>query len=65
MVQFYAQMADEERCRNSVITNQPITITGVTTDGKLHAFRGIVRSVEPGHTLIPGYPLRISMQDAN
>ena len=50
--------------RTSVITNQPITITGMTTDRKVRAFSGTVRSVERGHTLYPGYPLRITMPDA-
>jgi hypothetical protein len=62
MMQFYARLADEDQCRNSVITNQPITITGLATDGKLRTFSGTVRSVEPGHILYPGYPLRITMQ---
>jgi hypothetical protein len=65
MRQFYARTADEERCRNSVITNQPITITGITTDGKVRVFSGTVRSVEPGHTLYPEYPLRITLPDSN
>jgi len=64
MIQFYARLADEDHCRNSVITNQPITITGITTDGRVRVFSGTVRSVEPGHTLYPGYPLRITMPDA-
>ena len=65
MIEFYAQMFDEDRCQNSVITNQPVTITGVATDGKLRTFRGAVRSVEGGHKLYPGYPLRITMPDSN
>ena len=50
---------------SSVITNQPITITGITTDGKVRVFSGTVRSVEPGHALYPEYPLRITMPDSN
>ena len=61
MSQFHAQMADEDRCRNSVITRQRITINGVTADGKLRAFSGTVRSVESGQKLYLGYPLRITM----
>ena len=43
-----------------VITNQPITIMGMTTDRKVRAFSGTVRSVEPGHPI----SLRITMPDA-
>jgi hypothetical protein len=64
MSQFYAQMADEDWCRNSVIASQHITINGLTADGKLRAFSGTVRSVESGQKLYPGYPLRITMVDA-
>ena len=35
----FAQMADRSAAKLS--SNQPITITGVTTDGKLHAFRAL------------------------
>jgi hypothetical protein len=42
----------------------PITITGLTVWGKIQAFSGIVQSVETGHTIHPGYLLRVTMPDS-
>jgi hypothetical protein len=44
---------------------RPITIIGLTADGKTREFTGMVHSVESGHTLHPGYPLRVTMLDSN
>lgn len=60
-MQFYAQAQDEDRCRHSVLTRMPITITGLTSDGRIRAFTGAVQSVETGNTTHPGYPLRVTM----
>ncbi len=63
MSQFYAQAGDEERCVWSSIDRLPITVTGLTADGKIRAFSGTVQSVEKGHIMHPGYPLRITISD--
>jgi hypothetical protein len=61
MAQFYAQDLDEERRISSSVTDTPITITGVSVDGKIKAFTGVVKWIEIGQTRFPGYPLRITM----
>jgi hypothetical protein len=63
MRQFYAKAEDEYRCRRALIGKDAITITGLTMDGKIGAFTGRVQSVEGGLTAIPGYPLRITIED--
>jgi hypothetical protein len=35
---------------------------GLTTEGKVASFGGIVQSVENGHWEYPGYPVRITMK---
>jgi hypothetical protein len=65
MGQFYAQADNEDHCRRSVVRRRPITIIGLTADGKTREFTGMVHSVESGHTLHPGYPLRVTMLDSN
>ncbi len=37
-------------------------VTGLTTEGKMASFGGIVQSVESGHTQYADYPLRITMK---
>jgi hypothetical protein len=37
-------------------------VTGLTTEGKMASFGGIVQSVENGHREYPGYPVRITMK---
>jgi hypothetical protein len=37
-------------------------VTGLTTEGKVASFGGIVQSVENGHTQYADYPLRITMK---
>ena len=41
---------------------RPVMVLGLTTEGKLAPFSGIVQSVEDGHSPYPGYPLRITMK---
>jgi hypothetical protein len=41
-----------------------LTITGLTMERKVAAFTGEIQSVEAGSTAITGYPLRITMADA-
>jgi len=62
--QFYAHEQDEQRCRHSAATQKPITITGLTLDGKAGVFTGTVDSVEKGHTAYPKHPLRVTMPDS-
>jgi hypothetical protein len=62
MSQFYAKAEDEERCLQSSIIRQPIMVQGLTTEGKLRPFSGIVQAVEKGHTQYPDYPLWITMK---
>jgi len=62
MTQFYVQSTDEDRCRNAVLTQKPISVTGVTFNGTVLEFTGVVRTVENimGY---PDYPLRVTMTD--
>ena len=62
MSQFYAKADDEERCLQSSIRRQPVMVRGLTTEGKMASFGGIVQSVENGHAEYPGYPVRITMK---
>jgi hypothetical protein len=63
MTQFYVQRTDEDRCRDAMITQEPITITGVTFNGTVLAFTGVIRTVENSPAAFPDYPLRITMVD--
>ena len=62
MSQFYAKAEDEERCLQSSITRRPVMVQGLTTDGKLRPYSGMVQAVEKGQTQYPDYPLRITMK---
>ena len=62
MSQFYAKAEDEERCLQSSIRQQPVMVTGLTTEGKVASFGGVVQSVETGHKVYPGYPVQITMK---
>jgi hypothetical protein len=61
MSQFYAKAEDEERCLQSSTNQRSVMVLGLTTEGKLAPFCGIVQSVEDGHRQYPGY-LRITMK---
>ena len=63
MTLLYALRTDEDRCRNAVITQEPITITGITFNGSALVFTGVVRMVENGPAAFPDYPLRVTMVD--
>ena len=62
MSQFYAKAEDEERCLQSSTNQRPVMVAGLTTEGKVASFGGIVQSVESGHTQYADYPLRITMK---
>ena len=62
MSQFYAKAEDEERCLQSSTNQRPVLVMGLTTEGKMATFGGIVQSVENGHSHYPGYPLQIKMK---
>jgi len=63
MTQFYVQRIDEDQCRSAMVTQKPITITGVTFNGTVRAFTGVVRTVENVPAAYPDYPLRVTMAD--
>jgi hypothetical protein len=63
MRQFYAKPEDEEKCIRSSVERCSITVTGLTPDGDIGAFSGTVQSVEKGHNVFPGYPLRVTISD--
>jgi hypothetical protein len=65
MIHFYAKADEEYRCRKAVLRKDPITITGLTEDGRVCTATGRVQSVEAGHRLIPGYPLRVKVLDSD
>ena len=62
MSQFYVKAEDDERGLQSSITRRPIMVQGLTTEGKVCPFSGIVQAVENGHTQYPDYPHRITMK---
>jgi hypothetical protein len=62
MSQFYAKAEDEERCLQSSTNQRSVMVMGLTTEGKVASFGGIVQSVENGHTQYADYPLRITMK---
>ena len=62
MSQFYAKAEDEQRYLQSSIRQQPVMVTGLTTEGKVASFGGVVQSVETGHKEYPGYPVQITMK---
>jgi len=64
MSQFYVRADEEYRCRQAVLRKDAITITGLTTDGKVCTFTGRVQSVEAEHRTILGYPLRVEIVDS-
>jgi hypothetical protein len=43
------------------VERSPIAVTGLTTNGDIGAFTGTVQSVEKGHDVFPGYPLRVTI----
>jgi len=63
MSQFFAHERDEQRCRHSLAFQRPITVTGLTLDGKERPFTGVVQSVERGHTTYAHCPLLVTMSD--
>ena len=64
MREFYAHAYDEERCIRSSIYRAPVTITGLTVNGRLEPFTGTVQSVERVQVTFAGYPLRITIEES-
>jgi len=64
MVEFYAQLADEQNCLGSLGSKKPITLTGLNVNGKLAAFTGVVITVKNQQAKFPVYPLLVVMNDA-
>ena len=52
-----------DRCLDAVNTQEPITITGVTFNGTVRVFAGVVRTLENISAAYPDYPLRVTMPD--
>jgi len=46
MVEFYVRLADEQNCLGSLGSKKPITVTGLSNNGKLAAFTGVVLTVK-------------------
>jgi hypothetical protein len=61
MSQFYARAEDENVCLKSMLGRSPVTITGLTVDGRVCSFMGMVYAVEHGHRRYPEYPLRVTI----
>jgi|SRR5437764_7874808 hypothetical protein len=62
LVEFYAQAGDEEKCLQWL--GSRVTITGLTPEGKIAAFTGVVRNYADRQTKFPYYPLLVRMIDA-
>jgi hypothetical protein len=61
MDQFYLQLIDLERCQKSLLARTPITITGLTRDGKIKTFTGLIHSIQMEHTAFKDYPIMVAM----
>lgn len=48
----------------AAVDKQPITIPGLTLDGKVKAFTGKVLSLDNAETPYPQYPLSVKMDEA-
>jgi hypothetical protein len=55
---------DVQRCKESRDTGRPITIIGLTRDGLLKAFNGVVQSVEHDPKRNPGTRFRVTIREA-
>jgi hypothetical protein len=67
MSQFYISNdseADVQRCNESRDTRLPITITGLTRDGFVKEFRGVVQSVEHYPKRDAGTRFRVTISDS-
>jgi hypothetical protein len=64
MVEFYVKLADEQNCLGSVGSKKPITVTGLSINGKLAAFTGVVLTLKNQQAKFPVYPLLVIMNDA-
>ena len=64
MVEFYVRLADEQNCLGSLGSKKPITVTGLSNNGKLAAFTGVVLTVKNQQAKFPVYPLLVVMNDA-
>lgn len=63
MAQFFVKDENDiRRCRESLASRMPITIT-VTIDDKIKAFRGVVQSVEEDRNRTP-WRYRVTMKEA-
>ena len=61
MAQFYVQRTEEDRCRNAVITEEPITVAGLSFNGTVLEFTGVVQTVENDRGDLD-YPLLVTMR---
>ena len=55
---------DLRRCRHSMETQWPLLITGMTIDGHLKTFRGIVQSIDEDADRKDGIPFKITLRDS-
>jgi hypothetical protein len=62
--QFYAMTPDARRCRDSHAARMPITIIGLTAEGKVKVFSGVIQSVETGHSIHAAFPLRVTISQS-
>jgi hypothetical protein len=63
-VQFFAMTPDARRCHDSHAARMPITIIGLTADGKVKVFSGVIQSVETGHSIHAAFPLRVTISES-
>jgi hypothetical protein len=64
MVQLYLRPRDLKKCERSLRSKIAVRLTGLDGDGEVIAVRGVVKALESGHTQFQGYPLRITIPDA-
>ena len=64
MSQFYIDNEkDLRRCRHSMEAQWPLLITGMTIDGHLKTFRGIVQSIDEDADREDGIHFKITLRE--
>jgi hypothetical protein len=61
MMQLYVTPIDGESARHSFLAKTSLTITGLTTEGKIETVTGRPHAILAGQTAFDGYPIRVTI----